>query len=345
LGILDRRRDLRVAAEKRRSGVTASALAMTTRLDASSSVLERVGRKLGCKPPASSGHVSQTSALSAERVGSARPGPRRPADSHWHFGGPQRSRLSRRPRPAWKAARVRWSRCARRVTANAAGTADSRRGQVTRIATRPKAAQTGVAAQAGPGDCSFGRARKRFVSERLGRGGRGPRRWPDSRPATAVTTGTAPVTAGAGSRPLITGLLTAVPTKCTHGFHGAGHSDHGDGEWPAGPTSAAATAAPRLALLPTWATSNPASESSWPRPSAFKFVRPFPTCGLTPRSAPRHTPGHERDQPSARATPSDRPGRQHTQRAFPGAACFMGGPVAAGPKALGNSSGGRSLEP
>jgi hypothetical protein len=78
-----------------------------------------------------------------------------------------------------------------------------------------------VAARAAKGDRNFGRASERFVSELLRRGERwrpGPlaRRLSGERPATAVTAGTEPVTAGSGV------------TAPGHGGHGAGHgASHG----------------------------------------------------------------------------------------------------------------------
>jgi hypothetical protein len=78
------------------------------------------------------------------------------------------------------------------------------RGQVTWIATRPKAgkqraAQTDVAASAARGDHNFGSASESFVSERLQRGeqwrpGQLARRLSEGLPATAVTAGTVLVT-------------------------------------------------------------------------------------------------------------------------------------------------------
>ncbi len=68
------------------------------------------------------------------------------------------------------------------------------------------------------------------------------RRLSGERPVTAVTAGAVPVTAGAEVTAPGHGGHGAGH-GATRGFHGAGHSDHGDGERPAGPVSAAASAA------------------------------------------------------------------------------------------------------
>jgi hypothetical protein len=162
--------DLGVAAEDHRRGVT-SAHAITTRSD---------------------GHEG-------------------PGWPQWCIGHGEHgeSRRSRRAQRAWQATAARLTRRARR-------------GQVAWIATRPKAgqqraAQTDVAVRAARGNRIFGRASERFVSERLRRGERwtrrpGPlaRRLSGERPATAVTAGTEPVTAGEGSRPLVTAVTLPV---------------------------------------------------------------------------------------------------------------------------------------
>jgi hypothetical protein len=94
----------------------------------------------------------------------------------------------------------------------------------TCIATGPKAGQqratqTDVAARAAWGDHNFGRASERFVSEQLRR----CERWRPGQLASRLSgerppTGTEPVTAGAGSRPMVTAVtapVTAPSAACT----------------------------------------------------------------------------------------------------------------------------------
>ncbi len=162
----------------------------------------------------------------------------------------------RRPLQAQLAPGKHRSLRAQRVTVVTAGTAGPAGSNSTTDTTcietgqkagQRRAAQTDVAARAARGDCNFGRASERFVSERLRRGERWrpgllARRLSGERPATAVTAGTEPVTAGAG---------VTAPGHSSHGaghgssngLQGAGHSDHGDGERQTGPVSAAASAA------------------------------------------------------------------------------------------------------
>jgi hypothetical protein len=186
----------------------------------------------------------------------ARPAPCGPRSRR--AGRPQRSRRSRRPRRARLAAvhcehggslRPRRAQRARLATA-ARLTRRAQRGQVTWIATQPKAgqqraAQTDKAARAAGGDRNFGRTSERFVSERLRGGERwrpGPlvRRLSERRPATAVTAGTLCLSRQEqGSRSLVTAVtapVTEPPTAFT------AQVTHGDGELPAGPVSAAASA-------------------------------------------------------------------------------------------------------